>query len=184
MKTLAERLGAAVVLISHLTKGASANGKHRVLGSIAYVGACRANQLFVPDPQDPTNRRVLMLDNGGNLAPAAPTLAYTIEDRGDGPRVIWSDEPVPITVEEALRPRLGPRSPGEEPDLSECDEWLRATLADGPVLAADLRRAVSGGRFFLAHAESRPIADRRHDAQRGLRPRLKVLLGPPRYTQA
>jgi hypothetical protein len=49
-----------------------------------------------------------MLDNGGNLAPAAPTLAYTIEDLGDGPRVIWSDEPVPITVEEALRPRLGP----------------------------------------------------------------------------
>jgi len=43
------------------------------LGSIAYVGACRANQLFVRDPQDPTNRRVLMLDNGRNLAPAAVT---------------------------------------------------------------------------------------------------------------
>ncbi len=37
LKRLAERLGAAVVLVSHLTKGGSANGKHRVLGSIAYV---------------------------------------------------------------------------------------------------------------------------------------------------
>jgi RecA-family ATPase len=43
LRPLAERLGAAVVLVSHLSKGGSANGKHRVLGSIAYVGACRAN---------------------------------------------------------------------------------------------------------------------------------------------
>jgi hypothetical protein len=45
-----------------------ANGKHRVLGSIAYVGACRANHLFVADPDDPTGRRVLMLENGANVA--------------------------------------------------------------------------------------------------------------------
>jgi hypothetical protein len=43
LKKLAECLGAAVVLVSHLTKEGSANGKHRVLGSLAYVGACRAN---------------------------------------------------------------------------------------------------------------------------------------------
>ena len=85
-------------------QGGSANGKHRVLGSIAYVGACRANHLFVTDPHDPTGRRVLMLDNGGNVAPPAPTLAYVIEDRGSGPRVEWSDQPVAITVEQALRP--------------------------------------------------------------------------------
>ena len=56
LNRLAERLGAAVVLVSHLTKGGSANGKHRVLGSIAYVGACRANHLFVgrsPRPDRP-----------------------------------------------------------------------------------------------------------------------------------
>ncbi len=41
LKRLAERVGAAVVLVSHLTKAGSANGKYRVLGSIAYVGACR-----------------------------------------------------------------------------------------------------------------------------------------------
>ena len=51
LNRLAEQLGAAVVLVSHLTKAASSNGKHRVLGSIAYVGACRANHLFVADPE-------------------------------------------------------------------------------------------------------------------------------------
>jgi putative DNA primase/helicase len=62
LKTLAERLDAAVVLVSHLTKRGSANGKHRVMGSVAYVGAFRANHLFIADPADPTGRRVLMLD--------------------------------------------------------------------------------------------------------------------------
>ena len=68
LKQMAERLNAAVVLLSHLSKGGSSNPQQRVIGSIAYVGACRANFLFVKDREDPTGRRVLMLDNGGNLA--------------------------------------------------------------------------------------------------------------------
>jgi len=129
---LAERLGAAVVLVSHLRKGVSANAKHRVLGSIAYVGACRANHLFVNDPHDPTGRRVLMLDNGGNLAPPAPPLAYVIEDRGSGVRVEWCDEPVPITVAEALRPEMAPVLDGKQTaGRLECDGWLRTFLAGG-----------------------------------------------------
>ena len=44
LRDMAERLGAAIVLITHHNKqGASGtNGKYRVLGSIAYVGVCRA----------------------------------------------------------------------------------------------------------------------------------------------
>jgi hypothetical protein len=141
LNKLAARLGAAVVLVSHLTKTSSSNGKHRVLGSIAYVGACRANHLFVADPHDPTGRRVLMLDNGGNVAPPAPTLAYAIEDRGSGPQVAWLDEPVPITVEEALRPRVESPPRAEGTELRDCEEWLTEALAGSRVLATDLRRA-------------------------------------------
>ncbi len=92
-----------MVLVSHLTKRVSANGKHRVLGSIAYVGACRANLLFASDLEDSTGRRVLMLDNGGNVGPPAPTLAYVIEDGDNGPQVTWRNEAVSITVDQALR---------------------------------------------------------------------------------
>jgi hypothetical protein len=81
-----------------------------------------------------------MLDNGGNLAPVAPTLAYTIEGTGDGPRIIWSDETVPITVEEALRQWRDRPAPEDETQLSECDEWLRGAPARGRILAGDLRR--------------------------------------------
>ncbi len=142
LKRLAERLGAAVVLVSHLTKGGSANGKHRVLGSIAYVGACRANYLFAADSSDPTGRRVLMLDNGGNVAPPAPSLAYVIDDRGKGPEVTWRDEPVPTAVEHALRPLASPPD-GEEQAVfgRECDRWLRKILAAGPVLHGQVMNA-------------------------------------------
>jgi hypothetical protein len=145
---LAERLGAAVVLVSHLTKGGSANGKHRVSGSIADVGACRANFLFVPDPRDPACRRVLMLDYGGNLAPLAPTLADTIEDQsGRDPQVVWSDEPVTVTVKEALRPGVEMHARDDEHELGDCAEWLRETLAGGRVSAAELRHACQEAGF-------------------------------------
>jgi putative DNA primase/helicase len=139
LKSLAERLGAAIVLVSHLTKDGSANGKRRVLGSIGYVGACRANYLFATDPEDLTGRCVLMLDNGGNVAPPAPTLAYMIEDRDNGPQVTWHDEPVPLTVEQALRPNLSIPDEQEQAFVGrECDQWLREMLTAGPVLHARL----------------------------------------------
>jgi hypothetical protein len=144
LKKLAEQLDVAVVLVSHLTKVGSANGKHRVLGSIAYVGTCRANHLFVSDSADPTGRRVLMLDNGGNLAARAPALAYTIEESADGPRVAWSDEPVVVTVEEALRPCRAPAADeADGTEANECRRWLSGLLADGPKPAGEIFKAAN-----------------------------------------
>jgi putative DNA primase/helicase len=139
LKGLAERLGAAVVLVSHLTKKGSGNGKHRVVGSVAYVGACRANHLFASDPQDPARRRVLMVDNGGNVAPPAPTLAYTIEDRGRGPEVVWHEQAVPVTIEQVLQPPCSPRANDELASVRrDCDAWLCGVLAAGPILRAEV----------------------------------------------
>jgi hypothetical protein len=144
LKSLAERLRAAVVLVSHLTKTTSRSGKHRIIGSIAYLGACRASFLFVPDPRDPSGRRVLMFDNGGNAAPLAPTLSYTIENSsGRGPHVVWSDEPVTIAIDEALRPRRQTPTDRQDEELTDCQQWLREMLATagGRMLAAEIRRA-------------------------------------------
>lgn len=141
LKTLAERLGAAVVLVGHLTKRGTASGKHRVMGSIAYLGACRANHLFTLDPHDPTGRRVLMLDNGGNVAPPAPTLAYMIDDCDGAPKVAWSDEPVAITVEQALRPAVANGAGENADERFECDDWLRGFLGDELKATLEIFRA-------------------------------------------
>ena len=77
------------------------------LGSIAYVGACRANHLFVADPDDPTGRRVLMLDNGGNVA-RLPRLG--LRDRE--PRQRSADRVVRRTRDDQhRRPRANPHNP-------------------------------------------------------------------------
>jgi hypothetical protein len=80
-----------------------------------------------------------MLDNGGNVAPPAPTLAYIIEDFGNGPQVTWCDELVATTVRQALRPVPGPPDEREQTFfVRECDQWLREMLAAGPVAHAEI----------------------------------------------
>ena len=150
LKAMAERLNAAVVLLSHLSKSGSANAQQRVIGSIAYVGACRANFLFVKDREDPTGRRVLMLDNGGNLAPPAPTLAYSIEDPGEGPRVVWLDAPLSITAEEALAADQAACQVGvAAPERREAEGWLREVLGSGPVSAKEIEAAAREAGFAI-----------------------------------
>ncbi len=144
LKKMAERLNAAVVLLSHLSKGGSANPQQRVIGSIAYVGACRANFLFVKDREDPTGRRVLMLDNGGNLAPPAPTLAYRIEDPGEGPRVEAGSMP---RCRSRPRRRWRPSRPlarsasRPAPAAASAEGWLGEVLNGGPVGVHELEAA-------------------------------------------
>ncbi len=136
LKALAERLNVATVLVSHHAKSGGTNGKHRVIGSIAYVGACRANWMCVRDKDDPTGRRVLLLDNGCNLAPTQPGLVYVIEDRGDGPRVEWIDGTIEKDADTVLREIAEAQAETGDPTRAairrECEEWLRETLAAVP----------------------------------------------------
>lgn len=136
LKALAERLNVATTLVSHHAKSGGSNGKHRVIGSIAYVGACRANFMCLRDKDDPTGRRVLLLDNGCNLAPTQPGLAYVIEDRGDGPRVEWIAGTIDKDADTVLREIAEAQAESGDPARSairrECEGWLRDTLAAGP----------------------------------------------------
>lgn len=150
LKALAERTDVAVILVTHLNKSGGTNGKHRVTGSIAYVGACRANSLFVRDRSD--SRRVLMLPNGCNLAADPPTLAYRIADRGDGPSVEWEADPVPITAEQALAADAEP--PHERGERDECDAWLRDVLSSGRVPQRDIARDGRDAGFTLKQLEA------------------------------
>ena len=181
LKNLAERMGAAVVLVSHLTKGASANGKHRVSGSIAYVGACRANFLFVPTRATRPAGRCSCSITAATWRRSHRPLAYTIEDQsGRGPQVIWSDEPVTVTVDEALRVRAEMPAQDEGPELRECEKWLKETLAGGRVPAAELRRACEQAGFAWPHPSPRQVARRRGHTPARIRVRLKELLAVTR----
>jgi hypothetical protein len=155
LKDMAERLGAAVVLVTHHNKtGASGtNGKYRVLGSIAYVGICRANFLFLKDPDDPGGRRVLWLDNGGNLAPQQPAPAYVIRDDGAGPFCDWLPETIDLDADAALARAVKadkPGTSGKGAPRRDCEVWLRGYLTAGMRPATECERAALEAGFNRA----------------------------------
>ncbi len=152
LRDIAARLGAAVVLITHHSKhGASGtNGKYRVLGSIAYVGVCRANFVFLPDPDDPTGRSRLMLDNGGNLAPRQPALPFVVRDDGAAPFCDWLPETIELDADAALARAVKAGKIGASSRLArrhECQQWLRGYLANEPRSARECELAAMAAGF-------------------------------------
>jgi putative DNA primase/helicase len=163
LRDMAERLGAAVVLITHHSKrGASGtNGKYRVRGSIDYVGVCRANFLFLADPDDPGGRRRLMLDNGGNLAPGQPGLAFVVNDEGGAARVDWLPETIDLDADAALARavKVGPSgTTGRAGRRHACQDWLRGFLAAGPRSARECEQAAMDAGFNRGLLERARVA--------------------------
>jgi putative DNA primase/helicase len=146
LKQMAERLGAAILLVTHHNKrGASGtNGKYRVLGQIGYVGTCRTNFMFLPDPDDPSGRRRLMLNNGVNLSASQPGLVYVIRDDGEGPYCDWLPETIDLDADAALARTAQAhkvRNSGVFAHRRDCSEWLRSYLAEGPKPAKECEHA-------------------------------------------
>jgi hypothetical protein len=145
LKALAERTNTAIVLVSHLNKTGGTDPQQRVMGSIAYIGACISNFLFVRDKTDPSGRRVLMCDSGSNQAAVAsvPTLGYVIRDDGEGPWIDWADEPVGISAREALSAETETNDPykaAQREERSECARWLHEFLAPGQQWVVEINK--------------------------------------------
>jgi hypothetical protein len=92
--------------------------------------------------------------------------------------VVWSDEPVTIAIDEALRPRRQSASQRHDAELTPCEWWLLKALAvaGGRMLAADVRGAGQGGGFPLAHPPARPAPSQGHHSKERLRAGVEGLL--------
>jgi putative DNA primase/helicase len=135
-----ERLGVAVLTISHPPKAAPARALHAVTGSYAYVAAARMVFLVAEEPE--TNRR-LLLPIKNNLTAQPDGLGFNLAQRiiGDGivaSHVIWSTKPVSMTADEALAVAAEGRE--RNGALSEAKDFLINMLAAGPVPAKDVQR--------------------------------------------
>ena len=129
---MAEELDVAVVCVSHLRKG-EGSAIHRTMGSMAFVAAARAAFAVVRDPDD--DRRRLFLPIKNNLGNDSTGLAFELSPRhgiDSVPCVAWMDGAVETTADEAM---AGPRRKSKKDDAAD---WLRSTLADGPVAATDI----------------------------------------------
>ena len=148
---LAERTGAAVVVVRHLNKGTGGNALYRGGGSIGIVGAVRSWLLIAKHPEDDGLRVLASIKS--NLAAPAPSLVFGLaSNEGGAVRVDWKGE----TGLDASALLSAPTDHEERSALSEAQEFLREGLAVGPEPAADVRD----------EAESAGIAKRTLDRAR------------------
>ena len=130
LSKLAEKHRVAIIAITHMAKGDGAKAIYRAIGSIGFVAAARTAWLVTADPEDRYRRLFLPAKN--NLAPDVGGLAFRIGDDG----LIWERDPVVITAGEALLPAGSDAD--RAPARKEAAEWLRETLADGPMIASEV----------------------------------------------
>jgi len=87
---MAQRTGAAVVMVRHLNKKEGQSAQYRGSGSTAPLNASRAAFIVAPDPEDP-DLRVLACTKF-NIGPKPVSLRFRIEPAGTTARVRWEGE--------------------------------------------------------------------------------------------
>lgn len=102
LRGLAERTGAAVVVIRHLNKTLGINPIHRGGGSIGIIGAARAGIMVAADPDDPSGKARVLAVTKSNLARCPGSLRFRlVPDPGSAhPSVRWDgdSEHTPATL--------------------------------------------------------------------------------------
>ncbi len=138
LSDLAERTGAAIVVVRHLRKSAGdGNPLYRGGGSIGIIGAARAGLLVARDPDDESGQRRILAVTKQNLAPEPPALAFTLEvgSGAEHPRLVWQG-----TTDHRAADLLRVPDPSEgAPERRDAEAFLRDLLAAGPVPAKQVQ---------------------------------------------
>jgi hypothetical protein len=133
LASLAERTGAAVLVVRHLNKATANNPLYRGGGSIGIIGAARMAFFVGKDPQD-EDRRVLA-STKNNLATQPTSLMFALEEAESGSvSVNWLGD-TDMSAKDLL---ATPQDQEHTDALSEAKEFLSDVLADGPVPFNDL----------------------------------------------
>ncbi len=91
LSQLAERIGCAILIIRHLSKGASENALYRGAGSIGIIASARVGLLVAQHPYE-ENKRILATTKN-NLSKKAPNLTYQVVENPSGiPYIQWLGE--------------------------------------------------------------------------------------------
>lgn len=152
LRDLAERTGAAVLVVRHLNKTGAGNPLYRGGGSIGIIGAARAGLLLAADPDDPTGEARVLACTKMNLAPRPPALRLRlVAEGGAHPHVVWDGE----SQHTATSLLAVPVDAGERTVLDEACDYLRTAMASGEAPVAELRRDAPCSLRTLESAKAR-----------------------------
>ena len=125
---MAERTGAAVLVVMHLNQATLQPALYRIQGTIGYVGAARSVLLVVRDKTDPALRMIVPIKS--NLSAAMPAVSFTITEE---PALAWQGI-VEVDVAELLATAL----PEEQGAREFARTLLQEILLDGCVPQQDV----------------------------------------------
>lgn len=138
---LAERTGAAVLMVAHRRKSSGGTADDSALGSRAFTGLARAVWHLSADPDD--DERRLWLPGKNNLAKRTSGLAFRIVGPGAEGRVDWEPDAVGMSADDAMaRERTGDN--GERSAVDEAEAWLIDNLDQTGRPAKELKRYARG----------------------------------------
>jgi len=146
MSGVAERTGAAILAITHLSRKGGASVLCRVAGSAAFAAAARTVWAVTADQDDPERHLFVPVKN--NLSARGTGLAFRLVAPAGGqgvPRLAWEAGPVAVSAEV-----LSAMSPAPWEGRAAA-AWLREVLAKGPAACqAIARRAQAAGVSWAA----------------------------------
>jgi hypothetical protein len=136
LSEIAERTGAAILLLRHLNKKTGGPAIYRGGGSIGITGAARAAYVVAKSEDDPELRILAAVKM--NLAIMPHALTFTVESYGDTSRVVWGGTST-LTADELLSG--GEKGGDRKEDVAK--RIIAEALADGPKGSNDLEQACS-----------------------------------------
>jgi hypothetical protein len=133
---LVGRLGVALLVVRHLTKQTgepvNVSALYRGGGSIGIAGAARSVLLVAPDRTDPNGERRLLVRVKGNLSKPPKGLLFRLAGGDDAPATVRWEGEADEDADDLVRPATEDERPGK---VEKAVDWLRSTLAEGPVPA-------------------------------------------------
>lgn len=139
LQGLAERRHAAVLGVSHLSKGRQQQALMAVMGSLGWVAAARAAYGVFRDEDGDGSRR-LMLPLKNNIGDDKSGFGFTIEPTEiEGgiatSRISWESAPVTQSADDIYAPDERTKS-----QVDEAVDFFRDALADGPRLVKEVKQ--------------------------------------------
>ena len=151
----AQESGATIVLVTHLNKAKELPANQRVIGSTAFAAISRSVLMVTPG-RDADQRYVFQTKS--NLGPKPAALAFRIQGRvvaengfsAETASINWSNDPVDLTIEEALE-GLSAEAEGAR----EVDGIIAGRLEKGPAGLRELYSLVEGKGVSLRQLRKR-----------------------------
>jgi hypothetical protein len=119
---MAERTGAAVLVVRHLNKNPGGKAIYRGGSSIGIIGAARSGLVIEEHPNK--DLRVLAVSKS-NLAKKAASLTYSITTADNGTAKVAWGAVTNLNADDILHPDMS--------ELAKAMAWLRELLEDGPM---------------------------------------------------